>query len=339
MWYDPRITLSHNCLFNFVVGARSAGKTFNTLTYCCDKFFKAAPDDPFEFAYIRRYKPEMKQTQEHLFDDLVANGYLENCKINTKNNPGLINKKPVVNFFTLSTTAGMVKSVPYPNVKLIVFEEFLVNKGQRYLPNEVDRFLELYVTIARNRDVPVLFLANATSQSNPYFLKFGIRPNGQEFQKIKNPDGSTDILLHTWRDEQQQEERKKSRFGSIIAGTTYEDYAVNNLYWYDDSSFIEKRDPQSTLKFLMYWNGKTYSVWSSLRKGKIWIDSSLNPPSAYTYCFTTDEQKPNYLLARAFKTGGHFKLMQSAQAQGCLYFNDINCKNAWFEMSRLINLT
>ena len=132
MWYDPRITLSHNCLFNFVVGARSAGKTFNTLTYCCDKFFKAAPDDPFEFAYIRRYKPEMKQTQEHLFDDLVANRYLENCKINTRNNPGLINKKPIVNFFTLSTTAGMVKSVPYPNVKLIVFEEFLVNKGQRY---------------------------------------------------------------------------------------------------------------------------------------------------------------------------------------------------------------
>lgn len=56
----------------------------------------------------------------------------------------------------------------------IIFDEFIIDKGvYKYLPNEVEYFLDLYETISRLRDVKDLFLCTIT-QTNPYFIYFDI---------------------------------------------------------------------------------------------------------------------------------------------------------------------
>lgn len=338
MWYDPRITLSHNCLFNFVVGMRSSGKTFNSVNYALGKFLRTVDTErPSQLAYVRRYKPEIRATSLTFLNDIAARGYFDGHEYKLQGQTGKVDKIPFVHFFPLTTSAGL-KSVAYPNIDLIVFDEFLAGKGVRYLPREVEIFLELYVTIARDRDVPVLFLSNAITQTNPYYLYFGIKPNGKEFQRIKTGDGPADILLHTWKDEERTELRRQSRFGNLVAGTEYGDYSIENEYWFDNDSFIEKRDPSSRVLFCYQYKNKKYSVWTALNKGKVFVDSVLYPSCAFNYVFSREDMQPNMLLASSFKGTYHFKLMTRALAMGSLYFDTIDAKNQWYEIAKLINL-
>ena len=80
-----------------------------------------------------------------------------------------VDKKLAGYGFAISN-AVVLKSSTFPLVDKIIFDEFIIDKGNiTYLSNEVDKFLETYETIARMRNVKVYFLGNAISIANPYF--------------------------------------------------------------------------------------------------------------------------------------------------------------------------
>ena len=62
---------------------------------------------------------------------------------------------------TLSTAQDL-KGSNFPNVTTLIFDEFIIEEGQKkyYLHNEVFVFLNLIETIARMRDVRVFLLGN-----------------------------------------------------------------------------------------------------------------------------------------------------------------------------------
>lgn len=74
----------------------------------------------------------------------------------------------------LSVSIARVKSLVLRNIKAIFFDEFIVNPNfkEKYLPNEADRFKELYNTFYRESEVMIktYFLGNPYSHYNPYFL-------------------------------------------------------------------------------------------------------------------------------------------------------------------------
>ena len=73
------------------------------------------------------------------------------------------------------SVANILKSTSFNKVSTIIFDEFIIDKGcYRYLANEVEQFLDMVETIARLRDVRVLFLGNAISVTNPYFTYFNL---------------------------------------------------------------------------------------------------------------------------------------------------------------------
>lgn len=152
MYYNADDTLSRNRLFNFVVGARGAGKTYGAKKRAIKNFTEKGE----QFVYLRRYDTEMPQSQmRNFFDDIMQ----EFPDHEFKADRGLfrIDKEVAGWYFPLSK-AVMLKSMPFPNVTLIIFDEFIIGAGAyRYLQNEVVTFLECYSTISRDRDVPVLF--------------------------------------------------------------------------------------------------------------------------------------------------------------------------------------
>lgn len=328
MWYNPRITLSYNCLFNFVMGARSAGKTFNSILYAIEKRNKS--DKPYEIAYVRRYNTELKECRTGFFNALKAEGKLDGHETKINGNTGNIDKQPFVHFYCLSKS-GTYKSVEHPYIKLIIFDEFIIDKGHiHYLPNEVDTFFELYVTIARGRDIPVLFLANSISQTNPYFAFFNIVPNGNEF--LRNGEW----LLHTFKDVEQIEGRKNSRFGKLIAGSNYAKYSIENEYLRDNSNFVEPKEASAKPFYSFVWEGKEYTVWQDFNKGKMWVCAGKAKNMNIVYTFTKENQTPNQLLAKGFKTAQHFKITSQAMSFGSLFYDSIETKNQWFNLSRMV---
>lgn len=84
-------------------------------------------------------------------------------------------------YFVNLSTAQQFKSVNYAKVTLIIFDEFIIEKGNvQYLTNEARVMLDFFSTVDRWQDkTRVLFLANAVSIINPYFMEWNIQPSGQ----------------------------------------------------------------------------------------------------------------------------------------------------------------
>lgn len=230
MWYDVDKTLSHNCLLNFVVGPRGVGKTYSAKNRVIKNYLKKGE----QFVYLRRYDTEIKASNmENFFED-IAPAYPDHDFL-VKHNKFYIDQR-VCGFYVCLSKAAQLKSIPFPNVSMIIFDEFIIDTGLiRYLPNEIVSFNELYSTVSRLRDVIVLFLSNAITFTNPYFLFFDLRL--QQGQKIAKKG---DILLEMVDSPVYMDASANTRFGKIISGTSYGDYAIKNKFLRDNESFIER---------------------------------------------------------------------------------------------------
>lgn len=186
MWYTPNRQQTYNRIFNFVVGVRGGGKTFNVLKDFIEKYQK----DGGEFIYLRRRQVHLDDACTgvrgggDLFSDIRAKGYFEGHELKV-----VADKAGGYNFYfdgkimgygkALSTSAGR-RSTSKPNVKRMMYDEFLIDdttgSTEKYLNSGQEMFMfnNFYETIARGRDIPVFFIGNAFSMVNPYFLELGI---------------------------------------------------------------------------------------------------------------------------------------------------------------------
>lgn len=112
------------------------------------------------------------------------------------------------------STAQDLKSSNFNKVKTIIFDEFIIEEGQKkyYLKNEVFTFLNLLETIGRMRDIRVFMLANSVTITNPYFLFFDIKlPYNSDIATFKNGL----ILVQYMKNEEYRQEKKKSKFRQV----------------------------------------------------------------------------------------------------------------------------
>ena len=171
-----------------VFGERSNGKTYSTLDYCLERYFKHGE----RFAIIRRYREDMKGKRgASMLSALVHNKVIEKYskgKWNgiyyysqrwylVKSNPDnpkdrIIDEEPIAYGFAL-TEMEHEKSTSYPDVKNILFDEF-ISRGS-YLPDEFVLFQNTLSTIIREHDdVKIYMLGNTVNQYCPYFKEMGL---------------------------------------------------------------------------------------------------------------------------------------------------------------------
>lgn len=205
IYFDYNKIISYNALINFIIGERGVGKTYGATKLVVNDFLK----NKNEFAYIRRYKPELKLAIPNFFQAINTNHEFKN-NLYTKGNKFYCDDEIFGYGMTLATAQDL-KSVNFSKVKTIIFDEFIIEEGQKkfYLKNEVFTFLNLIETISRSRDVRILMLANAGSLTNPYFLFFDITlPYNNDIKLFKD----NTILLQYIKNEEYREVKKQTRF-------------------------------------------------------------------------------------------------------------------------------
>lgn len=231
------------------------GKTYGASKYVIKKFLKTGE----QFAYIRRYKSELKKSVPTFFDSLIKNNEFDN-NFKVKGNEFYCDDQVCGYAMTLSTSQDL-KSSNFSNVTTIIFDEFIIEEGNKkfYLNNEVVVFLNLIETIARLRDVRIIMLGNpANIYTNPYFLYFDLKlPYNSDIITFK--DGL--ILLQYMKNEEYRQAKKETKFGKLVAGTSFEDYAINNKQLDESNLFIEKKQASAKFSFAIIYNGETYGVW------------------------------------------------------------------------------
>ena len=242
-YYNYDRIISYNALLNMLVGPRGIGKTFGATEFVVNQFIKKK----HEFVYLRRYKTELSKSAKNFFSAIVKENKFPNHTFDVHGLNFKIDDNIAGYGMTLST-AQQLKSSNFPNVKTIIFDEFLIEPGQgHYLKNEVFAFLGLIETIARTRDIRVIMLGNSVSEINPYCLFFDISiPYNNDIKLFK--DGM--ILLQYIRMSNFQQAKKETRFGRLVAGTEYESYAIENNFIDESKLFIEKKSGQSMLLYI-----------------------------------------------------------------------------------------
>ena len=120
-------------------------------------------------------------------------------------------------FVALSTSLNL-KSVPFPDVTLICYDEFVIGGGsQQYIKGEVTIFAELMSTVIRKRnDCRVFLLANNISMVNPYFSYFDVRPKVNERFTMAQ-DG--ELVVEIGTNNEFIEEMKQTKFGVLFKNT------------------------------------------------------------------------------------------------------------------------
>lgn len=347
MYWNLRRTLTHNMLINVIVGNRGGGKSYGAKQWAIDNFIK----NKEQFGYIRRYKDDLKEPMIQFFKDIEMRYPDFEFKVDSKYfyirlRPADPTEKwteqDIAGYgFTLST-ANNKKSISYPKITTLIYDEFLIDKGnQTYLPDEPIKLLNLYETIARpGTDHPrvILFmLANALSITNPYFLFWNLRmptkadKNGKWIWK--HP--TRPILVEDVRNETFIDRKKNTEFGKLIQGTKYADYSIDNKFLLDDDTFIEKKGKNARYYFTFVYKEHTLGVWADFIEGKMYVSKDTDPSYPLIYSLTLKDHRPNTMFLKTKSRAGHFKMFIENYQLGNVRFESINIKNITYEVIKM----
>lgn len=347
MFWDIKRTLTHNSLINIILGNRGGGKTFGAKELCIDNFIKRGE----QFGYIRRYKDDLKEPMQQFFKDIEYkypnyefksdNKYLY-IRLKTENDNEKWTDKDIAGYGFILSTANNKKSISYPRITTLVYDEFLLDKGnQRFLPNEPVALLNLYETIARpgtgHPRVVLFMLANALTVTNPYFLYWDLK---MPTKKDKNnkwiwKHPTRPILVEDVKNEKFIDTKKNTEFGKLIEGTTYSGYSIDNKFLLDNDTFVEKRSSKAKFYFTFIYLEHTLGVWIDRDEGKMYVSKDIDPSYPLTYSITLKDHKPNTMLIKNKSRNAHFKIFLENYQLGNVYFESINIKNITYEVIKM----
>lgn len=202
-YYNTRKIDAKNATYNVIFGERSNGKTYALLKKCLLDFIKTGA----QFAYVRRWKEDVTgRRAARVFAGINDNQevskatggeysgvhyyagkfYLCNYDDGGK---AIYNEQSILGFTFAISDGEHDKSTSFPEIKTIVFDEFLTNR--LYLQDEFVLFMNVVSTIVRKRDdVKIYMLGNTVSKFCPYFQEMGL------VNILKMQQGSIDIYRY-----------------------------------------------------------------------------------------------------------------------------------------------
>lgn len=200
-YYSLKKILKKDASYNIIFGERSNGKTYASLEYALDNYFK----DGSMFAYIRRWSVDVQpKRMNNLFNshhDIIKKlsegtftgiyyrtGTFYLCTYDENGKPVYSDENILGYAFSLSETEHN-KANSYPKVTSIIFDEFLTSG--LYLPDEFILFMNTISTIVRNRtNVKIFMLGNTVNKYCPYFSEMGLT------NILKQKQGSIDVYSY-----------------------------------------------------------------------------------------------------------------------------------------------
>lgn len=329
MYYDYNKILSYNAFINFLHGERGVGKTYGASKFVVKQFEK----NKDEFAYIRRFKTELKEAVPNFFAPLIDNNEFQGHTLKTKNSKFYYDDEICGHALTL-TTAQNLKSSNFNKVKNIIFDEYLIEEGQHYyLRNEVENFLGLIETIARMRDVRIFMLANAVTVTNPYFLYFDLSlPYNNDIKTFK--DGL--ILVQYMKNEEYREAKRQTKFGKLIQGTGFEKYAIDNQFMLDNKNFIQKKTGTSKFSFAFIYKDEIFGIWFDYSEGKIFVSNDYDKNTPYMFSTTLKDHSENTMFINSAKKYNCWKNFIENFKLGNVRFENMKIKNITQELIKML---
>ena len=361
IFWDIDRTLTHSDALIFVItGNRGGGKSYGAKKRAIKNFISKHE----QFGYIRRTRDDLKDSSKEFFKDIIKNNEFPHYEFKVDGNKFYCRLKvdeddedekktkpwtddDVCGYGFNLTTGSNKKSIPYPSITMLIYDEFLLDdqsSQQRYMKNEPRALLNLYETVARpatdHPRVVLFMLANSTSINNPYFLFFGL-----QMPDLNHPDKNgkyiwhhptRPIIVENVINQKFIDAKKNTEFYGVIAGTGYDDYSLDNKFINDDDTFVEKRSSTAKPYFAFIYKNKKFGVWISMIDGLLWVSEQFDPNYPIVYSLTMKDHKPNTLFLRSRRQAQHFNTFIQAYNDGCVRFETILIKSMCYEVIKMV---
>lgn len=188
-WYSLDRIKKVEATYNVVFGERSNGKTYSALQEGIKRWVDSDGKD--EMGIIRRWQEDIRgKRASNIFSGINANnevykitqgeyegvtyfsGKFYMCNYDDEGKP-IYNDNDILGHTFALTDVEHNKSISFPNITLIVFDEFLTK--YTYLQDEFVTFMNTVSTIVRKRtDVKIYMLGNTVNRYAPYFKEMGL---------------------------------------------------------------------------------------------------------------------------------------------------------------------
>lgn len=336
--YSSRKIDGYNLPFNFIISERELGKT---TTIVLDKVYKPFKERGETTIVIRRnvndlskaYIDDFANVINKFYDDNVIFDYsvstLKDGIVDVK-----VDGKPFLRFIGLSKKIASMKSLMFPNLKNILFDEFICNSrfGEKYLKEEAYKFMEVYNTFRReSENLKCWFLGNPYSVYNPYFIYFNVDTSAIKRGAILS-DKKT-YALECAEMSQELREYILSVNPLYQFDNSYTRYAFGGQNINDENIIVQKQKPQGfALKFLFRMEGKFIAIYrdndytnlEGINYYATFIDIDSVSRKRDIYCFDFNELVERTSLL-SIDDKWRFSKLKNAMRERKIAFNSIEC--------------
>lgn len=289
----------YNKPFNFIFGAREAGKT---TMFWLTKFYSKWKKDHKPCIYLVRNSVEISEALiTSLFDTIFNKFTSDNLKPSFKLSSfkdGIcdvyVNELLFIRIVSLNISMRRIKLAVLKNISLCVMDEYIIDPktNEKYLNNEAFKIKEAYTTWRRECEgvLKFYFLANPYSLYNPLFLEWKV-----DLSKLKIGEFYVgDIFVIHWcKLHPDLLSRLKEANPLYQEGSSYLNYALEGKAINDSNIPLGKLPSNFYLKWIFKVNEYYLGIFQNKlydESAKYFIGEIKNPSTRRSvYCFNFED--------------------------------------------------
>lgn len=326
MYLDVNKILSFNYPIHIIIGARGIGKTYGIKTWVIKRVLASKND---EFIWLRSTevmcdKLKENKGQELLKDALINNEFGCNFKYEITGDNSIIdtsdeNNKRCIGHLQSISTFYAYKGNAFPNVKYIIYDEFIPEESEIIRGNRILKFINVLETILRNRtDAKIFLLSNALNVSDDLLCLFFNNVKAGNFGHFINSDKGA-VLHYMDNNPLYNKAREQSIVGRILKNTPYEETIIKNKFITYDFEYFSSLPPSAIEKYLLVDENYKIMLYSGV--GLIFAKSYYGKRKV-GYCKDSKHKIENcYVINSTFK-----KYLNEAHNNNLIRFENENVR-------------
>ena len=348
-YYDWDRTLSYNAPITMVIGERGVGKTYGIRK----KAISICTRTDRTFVEIVRYQNDIDGDDGiklGYFDKLIERNEFPDLMFKIEKHRGYWAKRTddapewhLLMYFVALTNQQNLKRNTFARVRFIIFDEFILERSDRYhnyLKREFDALANLINTITRQDRATdkhptcnVVLLGNAVDMINPYFSNIGIDrlPDyGYHWYCDRlyllhyvAPDARSDAMLDN------------TIAGRMIKGSPSASVVYGNAFEQDSDLFIAKKTGSVSYEFGFEYDGDAFGIWLDHRNGIAYVDSNMQD-DRIVFALTNDDRKINQIQIK--RSNSYMQNLLTMYELGACRFESPRIRERFANAMRLFGL-
>ena len=337
IFYNPTKLLSYGRVLNFSIGSRSIGKSTGFAIMMLKDYIEKGR----QFIYVRRTKDETQLTAPSYFDNAVdimkAKGF-DIQDFYYKGGEYYLNGE-ICGYAIPLSLQQKYKSSNYSKVWWILYDEFMIMPGStaRYIGGstgssaEVEAMTSLYQTVDRGvgqafrNECRVIFVGNAGTFFNPFFINYGIDKYLRPDTKYLAPKNEIYVCELTKATDATKEIKESNGYKMSTEKTKA--YAYENEYADLRGDYFITKEPEGMHVMLcnFIYEGETYGLYSYPNAGYLYV-CKKECEGKIKLSLTTTDHRPNYLMIKSWNKHPVTTLLKQMYDMGSIRFYDYKCK-------------